>query len=174
MRASLYLIGFAAASIVGAGLVQTGCSSSSSTPASTPPTDASTPSDAPVVVEDAPSMMDAVTPCTPISDASVATIMTGSSSWNCLEAMCGPSLTACAADCTCNNDVLTALACTAADGGVDTCFGPIISSSNPPDTAVLSCLSTNMAACGVAPADAGTDGSTTPEAGATPDAGDGG
>jgi len=184
MRASLYLIGFAAASIVGAGVVEIGCSSSSSPPANTPAEDAAADAPAAPVGDTGTPTGDGgtPTPCTPLSDASVATLVApevpGEASWTCLEGKCGPSLTACAADCTCNNDILTALNCLAPpDGGnVTTCFGPVISSTNPPDIAALACLSTNMTAC-TATGDGGTDGGT-PEGGSpeasTTDAGDGG
>jgi hypothetical protein len=179
MRASLYLIGFAAASLLGAGVAGIGCSSSSSPPATTPPEDASTTPDSAVTPpEDTGTpATDTGTACTPLFDASAATIATpivpGEASWTCLETACASTLQPCAADCTCNNDILTALSCLAPpDGGMlATCFGPVLSSTNATDIAVLGCLQMNMGACmgdGGAPSEAGT----TPEAG--PDAGDGG
>ncbi len=177
MRASLYLIGFAAASIVGAGIVEIGCSSSSSPAPAGGGDDAST-TDSATPPEDTgtPAADTGTTPCTPLSDASAATIVTGSPSWDCYEAMCMPSLTACAADCKCNNDILTALNCVAMDAGsTTTCFGPVSSAGTPTDTAVLTCLLANSA-CMTAGGEGGTDGGSpeaaTSEAGA--DAGDGG
>jgi hypothetical protein len=178
MRASLYLIGFAAASLVGSGVAAVGCSSSSSTPPATPVEDSSTPTDSAVTPpEDAGTPADTGTACTPMFDASAATIVTpivpGEASWTCLETACSTSLTACAADCTCNNDILSALSCLAPpDGGMlTTCFGPVLSSTDMNDIATLTCLMTNMGACT-------GDGGTTTEAGTTPeagtDAGDGG
>jgi hypothetical protein len=175
MRASLYLFGFAAAAIVGAGVVEIGCSSSSSPPANNTPEDASM-TDAPTAGDSGAPGDAAPTPCTPL-DASAATIATGSPLWDCYEAMCAPSLTACAADCQCNTDVLTSLQCIAADAGTSTsCFTPVSASTASTDMAVLTCLVAN-AACMSATGEGGTpeagtpDGGT-PEAGA--DAGDGG
>src|SRR5450755_1823192 len=112
MRASLYLIGFAAASVVGAGAVEIGCSSSSST-APAGPGDAST-ADSPVTPDDT-GTPDTGTTCTPVSDASAATIVTHTSAWDCEEVQCATELKGCAADCECNNDVLTALQCLVPD-----------------------------------------------------------
>ncbi len=174
MRASLYLIGFAAASLVGAGVAAVGCSSSSSGAPVTPVEDSSTPTDSGVTPpEDAGTPADTGTTCTPeFGDASAATIVApdvpGDPSWTCLESACSTSLTACGADCTCNNDILTALTCLAPpDGGaLTTCFGPVLSSTNMPDITVLTCLMGQMAMCT-------GDGGTTTEAGATPEAGTG-
>jgi len=179
MRASLYLIGFAAASLVGAGVAAVGCSSSSGTPAPVTPEDAMVPGDTstPPPPGDTGTPEDTGTPCTAMfGDASAATIVTplvpGEASWTCLESACGPSLTACAADCTCNNDILGALSCLAPpDGGMlATCFGPVLSSSNATDIAVLGCLQMHMGAC---MGDGGTTEGGTPDAGIT-DAGGGG
>ena len=183
MRASLYLIGFAAASIAGAGVTAIGCSSSSS-PAASNPEDAAV-TDAPTAPEDTgttPGDAGTTTPCTPKYDASAATLVApdvpGEASWTCLEGHCGPSLNACAADCTCNNDILGALYCLAPpDGGsLTACFGPVLSSSNMADMTVLGCLQTNMSKClgdGGATAEGGTSDAGATDAG-TADAGDGG
>src|ERR1700753_4341598 len=101
MRASLFLAALAAASLLGAGAVAVGCSSSSSGSPPASGDDASMTSDAPASPDTGTE--DAATPCTPVSDASAATIVTGSASWDCYESKCSTSLTACGADCTCNN-----------------------------------------------------------------------
>jgi hypothetical protein len=180
MRASLFLAGLAATSLLGAGAIAVGCSSSSSgSPAASD--DASTATDAPATTPDTGTEDAPATSCTPMYDASVATVATpdvpGMASFSCLQGKCGPSLTACAADCTCNNDLITALLCLAPpDGGTLTaCFGPVLSSSNSADSAVLGCLQTNMSACTAG--DGGTTGDASPDAGPTEagaDAGDGG
>jgi hypothetical protein len=176
MRASLYLIGFAAASLLGAGVAGIGCSSSSS-PATTPPEDASTTTDSPTTTPpgDTGTGSDAAAPCVPL-DASAATIVTGSPLWDCYEAMCKTSLTACAAECGCNNDVLNALQCIAADAGTSTtCFATVSTNSanDTVESTMLQCLVTNAACMNAGMGDGGTEGgTTTPEAG--PDAGDGG
>ncbi len=151
MRASLYLIGFAAASLLGAGVAGVGCSSSSSPPATTPPEDASTPIDSGVTPpEDTGTATDApATPCTPISDASAATIVTGSPLWDCYEAKCGPSLTACAADCNCNNQVLEALNCVATDGGNSTTCFATVSTNSANDTVESTMLNVPRCECHV-------------------------
>jgi hypothetical protein len=177
MRASLYLIGFAAASLLGAGVAGIGCSSSSS-PATTPPEDASTTTDSPTTTppEDTGTGTDAAAkPCVPL-DASAATIVTGSPLWDCYEAKCATSLTACAAECGCNDDVLNALQCIAADAGTSTtCFATVStnSTSDTVEMTMLNCLLMNNACMNATAGDGGTEGgTTTPEAG--PDAGDGG
>jgi hypothetical protein len=176
MRASLFLAGLAAASLLGAGAVAVGCSSSSS---GSPPAgdDASTATDAPATTPDTGTEDAPATPCTPVSDASAATIVTGSPSWDCYESKCTTSLTACGADCECNNAILTALNCIAMDAGTTTaCFGPVSSSAEPATTAVLTCLLANST-CMSATGDGGTGDGGTAEAGPTEagaDAGDGG
>ncbi len=176
MRASLYLIGFAAASLVSAGVASIGCSSSSSGTTTTPPEDASTTPDTGVTPpEDSGTGSDApATPCAPISDASAATIATGSPLWDCYEAMCGTSLKACAADCNCNNQVLEALNCVATDAGTGTtCFGTVAATTTDPQGTLTMCLVANAACMNAGMGDGGTEGGTTSEAGIT-DAGGGG
>jgi hypothetical protein len=167
MRASLYLIGVAFAAVAGAGVAEVGCSSSSSPAAATPPEDASSPGpEASTPPEDtgAPPA-EAAGPCTPISDASAATIKTGSALWDCYEAKCGPSLTACAADCNCNNDVLKALNCVATDAGSGTtCFGMYVTGGML-DTNVVQCLVSNAACMTATAGDGGTEGGTSSEGG---------
>jgi hypothetical protein len=174
MRASLYLIGFAAASIVGAGAAEIGCSSSSggSSPEDSGTADTSTPPADTGSTEDAGGEAAA---CVTL-DASAETIAAGAT-WACFQTMCTTSLTACAADCQCNSDVLGALECIASDAGSNiTCFGSVAGSSNAADIAFLGCLSSMESACMVS--DSGTiltDGGT-PGTDAAPaaDAGDGG
>ncbi len=79
MRASLYLIGFAAAAIVGAGVAEVGCSSSS-TPASGTPEDSGTPAPdtgTTTPPEDSGTGGDAAATCVPVG-ADNATIDAGS------------------------------------------------------------------------------------------------
>ena len=139
MRASLYLIGFAAASIVGAGAAEIGCSSSSGGSSSPPEdsgtADTSTPPADTGSTEDAGGG-DAAPTCVTI-DASAAKIMTGSPVWDCYEQQCATALTECAADCTCNDAVLSALQCTADDGGSQTvCFADLATAGASPPVSV--------------------------------------
>jgi len=179
MRASLYLIGFAAASIVGAGAAEIGCSSSSSGSPSSPE-DAATPTaDTGTTADTGSSTEDAGTdaaPCVSV-DASAATIVTGSPSWNCYEQMCATSLAECAADCTCNDAVLGALECVAADGGsTTTCFAGLASAGASPGASMdtLNCLVGPASVCQTADGGPIGDGGTSPDAAAPADAGDGG
>jgi hypothetical protein len=140
MRTSLYLVGFAAASIMGAGAVGFGCSSSSSPAAAV---DSGTPEASPEEAggedggADAEMMMEAAA-CTP-APVNISTF-DGGSVWTCTQTACASTmggLTACGADCTCNAAVFSALQCVASDGGSTTaCFTnaltPVIS-----DMAVL-------------------------------------
>jgi hypothetical protein len=180
MRASLYLIGFAAASIVGAGAAEIGCSSSSGG-SSSPPEDSGT-ADTSTPPADTGSTEDAggeaAAPCVTV-DASAATIVTGSPSWDCYEQMCATSLAACAADCPCNDAVLGSLQCVANDGGSTTvCFTPLSTLSGAMEaasTAVLNCLVGPASVCQMADGGPIGDGGT-PGTDAAPaaDAGDGG
>jgi hypothetical protein len=177
MRASLYLIGFAAASILGAGAAEIGCSSSSSggtTP--TPPEDASTPVDTGTTPpEDSgttPPSDAGAGPCTPVTDASAATIVTGSPVWDCYESKCATSLTACAADCNCNNEVIESLLCTADGGNSTTCFGLVTGVTTPPQSDLTTCIVTNAVCQNATAGDGGTEAGTPSEAGV--DGGDGG
>jgi len=187
MRASLYLIGFAAASLVGAGVAQVGCSSSSGgSPAA--PEDAMAPegggsssSGGSGSSSGSSGGMDSGKACSP-ADASAETIVTGSPAWDCQQVQCKTELTACAADCQCNNDILAALQCLVPDSSVgaqSTCFGPVLSSSNPPDTMALTCLSAHQSMCnggtdGAPPADGTAPGDSGGTDGAPADAGGGG
>ena len=148
MRASLYLVGFAAASLMGIGVVEVGCSSSSSS-APTPTTDAAT--DDAAAGDDAD---DSAVACTPLPINS-ATFDAGSPIWSCLQAACGPSLATCATDCVCNNAVLAALSCQADGGTSTTCFTPV-ASTDTAGGAVITCLLAKTAGCGLV-LDGGTD-----------------
>jgi hypothetical protein len=175
MRASLYLVGFAVAAMAGAGVTEVGCSSSSSNP-TTPVEDAATPGPDSTAPEDTGTGMDAAAaPCTPV-DANAATIMTGSAVWNCYEAMCTTSLTACAANCACNTGVIEALLCAADAGpsGSTTCFGMVTGVTTSPNSDLTTCLVKNAACMSAGMGDGGgTEGGTTAEAGPA-DAGGGG
>ena len=86
---------------MGAGAVAVACSSSSSPPPVTGGNDSggsetSTPPE------------EAAAPCVKITAADPATI-DGGADWACFETKCAAELTACAADCLCNNAFLTAL-----------------------------------------------------------------
>jgi hypothetical protein len=101
----------------------------------------------------------------------VATLMSGPS-WTCLEMVCKTSLTACGANCECNNAVLAALECVVMAGGSSAtpaqtaaCFtsniGPLISG---PEGSVVgplaTCLMTMSQSCATQGMEGGTDGST--------------
>jgi hypothetical protein len=182
MRASLYLIGFAAASIVGAGVAEVGCSSSS-TPATTPAEDGSTGTDSSTTVEDTGTGGDAApATCTPMSINS-ETFDSGSDTWAALQVACKTQLTACAANCYCNNAILTALQCSAPDaaaamGCFTTALTAIVSTDSTDESAVGSCLIANTSTGdGGAASDAGDAATTTSDAAtdaAATDSGDGG
>jgi hypothetical protein len=188
MRTSLYLVGLAAASIMGAGAVGFGCSSSSSPAAAqdSGTTEAS--------VEDSSggdgsgggdAAEEPAVACTP-SGVNVATMNFGSSTWSCFQAQCMPSLTMCAADCACDNGILSALQC-AADAGAAGTMGCFVTAfgtltGNTAGTAVETCLVQMMTppsgACSGAPAgDGGTEGGDAApvvDSGSAMDAADGG
>jgi hypothetical protein len=100
---------------------------------------------------------------------SAATIMSGPG-WTCLEMVCKTSLTACAADCACNNAVLTALECVVMAGGATAtpaqtaaCFtsnlGPLYSGSEAAIAGPLAmCLQTMSQGCAMQGMEGGTDG----------------
>jgi hypothetical protein len=180
MRASLYLIGFAAASLVTAGLFEAGCSSSSNngSPSGTDAGDSGG--------EDSSSDDSSAAACTPLDAGGVkADTIDAGAGWGCIQAACNATaFTACGNDCMCNNAILESLVCIAADAGSPTaCFtmylGQVTSSAVTP---TISCLEANTMKCtGIAPpsdggTDAGEDSSTTPDSstpdsGSTPDAG---
>jgi hypothetical protein len=179
MRTS-YLVGFAAASILSAGAVGFGCSSSSSSGST--PTDAGGTSDT-ATTEDGgedtgttDSGSAEAAACTP-APIDVATFDSGSPAWACYQANCATALTACAADCVCNAGIAGALEC-AADGGASatmTCFVTAFGnlSSDTPGTMVESCVVTNMTgACAGTPAtDGGGDAAPTTDGGTPADTG---
>jgi hypothetical protein len=171
MRASLYLVGFAAASLMGAGLFEIGCSSSSSPAA--PAADAATEATTDDSGDDSAAPM-----CTPVMAGTRADTIDGGSAWACTQSMCNTKvLTACSSDCSCNNAVLTALECIATDGGgAQACFTktiPSIMAGDPNTTPLITCLTNAGPPCaGIVITDGGKDGST--DSGSTTDASDAG
>jgi len=195
MRTSLYLVGFAAASMLGAGAIGFGCSSSSSS-GTTPPVDSGTldtsttedggedagPGD------DGMATPDVAMVCTP-APVKIDTFDAGTT-WACTQAACADGgLSACAADCTCNAAIFAALLCVSDAGAAKTvdCFTsaitPVISDSvvlpfatclqSPAVTKCTSGGGTDGGDGGGGGSDAG-DGGTGTDTGAPKDAGDGG
>jgi hypothetical protein len=99
--------------------------------------------------------------CTPMG-SSAATVNV-SPTWTCFEGACSTELTACAADCVCNNAILTALSCVATTGDQRGCFTTAATSGGGGALTVALCLATASApgaACGP-PGDGGAgDGAT--------------
>jgi hypothetical protein len=170
MRSSFYFAGVAAAAIAGAGVLGFGCSSSSSPPANDTGNDAAT---------------DAATEAAACIDPSDASIATGvfTPIWTCYEkaTVCGPQLTKCEADCTCNLAVLTSLECVATDAGTQQgCFmtapgglGPLATNQTNPNAAATAlgvCLLNVGTKCGADVTVDGGDAGTTDAA--TTDGGD--
>jgi hypothetical protein len=103
------------------------------------------------------------------STMNVATINSGPA-WTCLEMACSASLTACAADCVCNNAVLTALECVIMKGGASAtmaqtiaCFtsnvGPLTTGPEAPIAGpAATCLMMNSQGCATQGMEGGTDG----------------
>lgn len=93
-------------------------------------------------------------PCTPLG-ISVATLDAGPL-WGCYERLCSTSLSACAADCTCNNGILGALSCIAGGGMQMNCFLSAATSlgGNSNAAALLGCLATGQS-CLMGMVDAG-------------------
>jgi hypothetical protein len=153
MRASLYLIGFAAASIVGAGAAEIGCSSSSSG-GTTPPVEDAAVTDAPAtVVDSGGGGGDSSATCT-ASPIDTETFDSGSPAWACEQAMCTTSLTACAANCFCNAAITQALTCSEVDGSagaINDCFTTALTSltnTDPTDQqTVATCLVATTDTC---------------------------
>ena len=108
--------------------------------------------------------MDAGCPAPP--SANVATFDAESAGWACTQTVCAAELSSCGADCECNNEILTALACARLDGGVDECFSTAFAAMAGATWSRLSnCLALGGAEClltdgGVAAAcdDGGNDG----------------
>ena len=105
--------------------------------------------------------------CTPMG-SSVATVNV-SPTWTCFEGACSTELTACAADCVCNNAILTALSCVATTGDQVGCFTTAATSGGTGAITVALCLrlaSVPGAPCGP-PRDGGATDGATSEGGAT-------
>jgi hypothetical protein len=159
MRMWRFVLG---ASFLGAGAVAVACSSSSSS--SSPAGDDAS--------ADAPSSEDAggaeAAACV-ANSMSVATL-DGGATWGCIQAACDSmGLSACAADCVCNNAILSALACVQTMGAANTmsCFTTALTAAES-DTAVqglLSCLEAKSASCGGPAIDGGEAGTTSHDGG---------
>jgi hypothetical protein len=116
--------------------------------------------------------MEAGPTCTALSDASVATTNFGNPEWACTQLQC-PDLAKCAADCDCNNALLTALACTVDAGGATPTYAETLACFTPALTLIAGDTNVPMALAGClvgagstcAGFDAGSDAST--EAGST-------
>jgi hypothetical protein len=93
----------------------------------------------------------------------------GGALWSCFQQHCatydaGESLTACAADCQCNNAVLSALACTVDAGGPSapmsaqmSCFMTAAGNGGAMALAVIGgCILINNGVCNAPPAEGGT------------------
>jgi hypothetical protein len=169
---------WASAALLGAGAVAAACSSSSSGPSDGGTAEAGV--DTGAVSDGTGDVSDgggdaAMTTCE-ASTASSATIRSGPA-WTCLEMVCKTSLTACAANCECNNAVLTALECVVANGGASAtpaqtaaCFtsniGPLISGPEGSIVAPLAtCLMTMSQGCAAQGVEGGTDGGPSGEGG---------
>jgi hypothetical protein len=167
---------FAGAALLGAGAVAAACSSSSSGPSDGGTAEAGVDTGAAVdtgAIPDTGAVTDGggdvATATCEASTMNSATITSGPA-WTCLEMVCKTSLTACAADCECNNAVLTALECVVMAGGssatpaqTTACFtsnlGPLISSPDAPIAGpVASCLMTMSQGCAMQGMEGGTDG----------------
>jgi hypothetical protein len=161
------------AALLGAGTVAVACSSSSSSPGNGGPAEAGVDtgpvSDGTGAVSDGGG--DAAMATCEASTMSSATIQSGPA-WTCLEMVCKTSLTACAADCQCNNAVLAALECVVAAGGANAtmaqttvCFtsnlGPLFNGPDAPIAGPVGmCLMTMSQACATQGMEGGTDGAS--------------
>jgi hypothetical protein len=162
---------WASAALLGGGAVAVACSSSSSSPSDGGAADAEAGVDTGAVSDGTASDGggDAAMATCEASTMSAATINSGPA-WTCLEMVCSASLTACAADCVCNNAVLTALECVVMNGGASAtpaqttaCFtsnvGPLISG---PEASIVgpvaTCLMTMAQGCATQGMEGGTDG----------------
>jgi hypothetical protein len=132
MRASSWLLGSSLLIVLAAAA----CSSSSGTPRDGGPTDSGSHADG------------GADACTPIG-ISAATIDAGAF-WGCFQQACSSQLDACAADCNCNNAIVTALACVATGGSMFSCFSSA-ASTNANAQAVGICLLGASGTCGIAP-----------------------
>jgi len=179
MRTSLYLIGFASASLVGAVSLGFGCSSSSSPATTSPGNDASTSDSSSPVIE---ASTEAATDdggggstedvCVPEPGFPPVTTI-DAAAFQCYEQMCGPSLTACSQSCICNNLLTETLLCQngcMAEGGVPAtcqavCAAGLISATDDASIGVTTCLT---------PLSPANDGVCAQMGTTTTDAGDGG
>jgi hypothetical protein len=143
---NLYSIGRAVASIVAAGGLAFGCSSSSS----------GSPTPAPDSGSDG-SLDGAVACMSPLLNA-----FDGGPTLSALESACSTQFANCAADCTCNNDYLGLFGCTAAPSADEAaCFSMYVAKdvAVPSVGALLGCLEANQPVPD-AGSDAATDGSS--------------
>ncbi len=159
------------ASVVGAAAVAVACSSSSGGPSGTPGDDGG--SDG--ASDDGGGMT-----CTPVSTLNAATIDAGAG-WGCLQTACSASLTACGADCLCNNAIINGLLCVEDAGATSAAdqamaltkcltgtIGPIYGTNMAAMNAGTCLSGMGKTACSPPSTDGG-EGGTTPS-----DAGDGG
>jgi hypothetical protein len=141
---------FLGASLVGAGAVAAACSSSSPSPAKTTVSDAA--SDVVETTEDAASE---AAPCVAVA-ASPATV-DGGAVWGCFQAACKSQLTACAADCVCNNAYITALMGAAANMSMASTLIEMAGSADMAAMTALTCIGGNLQ-CENVGAEGGTEG----------------
>jgi hypothetical protein len=159
------------AALLGGGAVAVACSSSSSSPSDGGAAEAGV---------DTGAVKDGTSPASDGGhDAAMATCEAGTNvatinsgpAWTCLEMVCNASLTACAADCVCNNAVLTALGCVISSGGATAtpaqttaCFtsnvGPLITDpiEGPIAGPLATCLMSMSQGCATQGMEGGTDG----------------
>lgn len=117
--------------------------------------------------------MEAAGPCTDMAmgmkvNALDAGSMAGTQT--CFLSKCMKEYGDCAGDCSCNNNVYMADLCVAGGMAATTCFGSLVSGGDAQQTALLTCLVTNMASCGIAPPSDAGEGGTPPADGSASDA----
>jgi hypothetical protein len=144
---------FLGASLVGAGAVAVACSSSSPSPAKVTSSDAA--ADVVETTEDTGTGADA--PCV-IDPASPATV-DGGAVWGCFQVACKTQLTACAADCVCNNAYLTALMGAAANMSMASTLIEMAGGADMAASTALTCIGGNLQ-CENVGAEGGTEGGT--------------
>jgi len=108
--------------------------------------------------------------CTP-SPFDVSTYNpSGSSSWTCIETRCQQELTACAADCDCNNAYVSALPCVQSGGSTTACFSEAVTSSSSVAMDIATCITDNQTQCAAVVADSGSprDATVSSDTGTTP------
>jgi hypothetical protein len=141
MRIWKFLLGV---SLLGAGATAVACSSSSS-PVSTT-TDAATDTSTVTPGEDAAA--EAAGPCVTLSE-SPATV-DGGSQWACFQKTCATVFAACAADCVCNNALVTALSNIATMGmttAVETAQLTPVDTIDEAGAGAISCVIANESNC---------------------------